>query len=106
MVTMAEDRVFIAWEFKGDAKRKSKAHYRLFGHKVKRQGKTYYYDGVLQGFKDGRKVPLISYEHYGRAHISVPASEAERIIEILTEAKADNISIGYNTRRNLYVKRF
>ena len=103
---MAEDRVFIAWEFKGDAKRKSKAHYRLFGRKVERRGKVYYYDGLLRGFKDGREVMLINYEHYGRAHISVPASEADQVVEALTEAKADNISITYNTRRNLYVKTF
>ena len=34
------------------------------------------------------------------------ASEAERVAQVLTEAKADNISITYNTRRNLYVKTF
>jgi len=106
LIKMSEDRVFIAWEFKGDAKRTNRAHYRLFGRQIKREGKTYYYDGILQGFKDGKKVPLINYEHYGRAHISVPASEADRVVEALTEAKADNISITYNTRRNLYVKTF
>ena len=103
---MAEDRVFITWEFKGDRKRRNKAHYGLFGHKVQRNGKTYYYDGLLRGFKDGKEVVLIQYEHYGRGHISVPAGEAERVTQILTEAKADNISISYNTRRNLYVKTF
>jgi len=103
---MAEERVFIAWEFKGDMKRTNRAHYRLFGRKVQKNGRTYFYDGVLRGFKDGKEVPLVQYEHYGRGHISVPASEADRVVQVLSEAKADNISIGYNTRRNLYVKTF
>ena len=102
---MAE-RLQVSWDVQAQKKRTARLHYRLFGRRTKKDGRPYYYDGILAGWKNGRRVKLVEYERFGPTNISVPADLADQILKLFKELRIDHRLISYNSRNNLFSKTY
>lgn len=91
---------------KGNWRKKTILQQRLFGRRVKVGRKNYYYDGLLEGFKNGRKIKLIDYERHSHGVISVPAKVADEIQQILAALKVDHRIIQYHKPENYYTWKY
>lgn len=101
---MGELRVQVSWESKGSNQKNTSLHHRLFGRRVKSRGIVFYYDGLLAGFKAGRKVKFADYERFGPRSLSIPADLQEPIKRIFGELNIDHRLILYDTGHNVYRK--
>jgi len=79
-------------------------YYKLFGRKAKKNGKEYFYDGILAGWKNHRRVKLVDYERHSPGVIAVPEDVGEKLGEILAELKIDHRIIPYDKTTN-YLRR-
>lgn len=101
-----EARVQVVWEVHGIGRKLTQLHRGLFGRRVKKKSKFYYYDGLLGGWKNGRPIKIVGYERWGKANISVPASLENEIHRLLDDLKIDCRTIPYSTKDNLYLRRY
>jgi len=81
-------------------------HRRLFGHRIRRNGQVICFDGVLSGFKDGKRVKLVDWERFGPRNLSVPANLEDQIVALLDELRIDHRVIQYDAQLNLFSKRY
>ena len=97
-------RLVVVWDLKGDKKKAARLSAKLMGCRVSRGGTVVCYDGLLMGFKDGRRVRLVDFERLGPGSISVPRELKESIRTILGELDIDGRAIEYDGRNNFYWK--
>jgi len=93
-------------EHPANASRKTRLYHKLFGRKVVKDGREYFYDGVLEGFKGRRRVRFIDYERHSPGVISVPKQIADTIARILAELKIDHRIIQYNKAANYFMRTY
>ena len=97
-------RLQVIWDLKGDRKKAARLSIKLFGRKLKRNGKVVCYDGLLAAFKDGRRMKRVDFERLGPASVSVPRELKEPIRAILGKLDIDGRAIEYDGRNNFYWK--
>ncbi len=98
----------VAWELHSEhppnSRKKTLLYQRLFGRRVRKGGKEYRYDGLLEGFKGQHRVRFVDYERHSRGVIAVPREVADKIGKILAELKIDHRIIQYRKPEN-YLRR-
>lgn len=80
-------------------------HRRLFGFKVRSRNREYYYDGLLKGWKDGRRVILMVFDKIANAHYVFDEETADKVSDILTKLRIDHRILPYD-RKNNFLKHF
>jgi hypothetical protein len=101
-----ERRIQVCWEPKGDHKKSTYLHRCLFGHRIKRNRDFVCFDGLLSGFKDGKRVKLVDWERFGPRNLSVPADLEDQLVSLFDKLRVDHRIIQYDTRVNLFSKRY
>lgn len=103
---MLELRIQVCWEPKGNLASNARLHHLLFGRRVKVRGHDFFYDGLLAGFKNGRRIKLVDYERFGPLNLSVPGELEPQIIHIFETVRIDHRVIRYNAKKNLFSKTY
>lgn len=101
-----EHRIQVCWEPKASHLKTAKLHYRFFGRRVRVKGQVFYYDGLLAGFKNGRRIKLVNFERFGPTNISMPADLQDTVIKLFGELRIDHRVITYDARNNLFSKTY
>jgi len=94
----------VVWEIRDD-KKKVALHRKLFGFRVRNHGKYYYYDGLLKGWKNGRKVILIVFDKVANGHYVFDEETTEKVSIILSKLRIDHRILPYQ-RKNNYLRHF
>jgi len=94
----------VIWEIRDD-KKKTTLHRKLFGFKVWSSGKEYYYDGLLKGWKDKRRVIFLVFDKIANGHYVFDEETADKVSEILSKLKVDHRILPYQRKAN-YVRHF
>ena len=105
---MSEDdlRIQLSWEAHGDALKSTKLHRALFGRKTKVKGQVFFYDGILKGWKNGRKVKLVDYDRFGPVNLSLPANLKPQVKKLFDVLDIDVRMIHYDRKNNYYRKTY
>ena len=101
-----ERRIQVCWEPKGDHRKSTYLHRCLFGHRIRHNGEFVCFDGLLSGFKDGKRVKLVDWERFGPRNLSVPADLEDQMVSLLDKLRMDHRIIQYDSRINLFSKRY
>ena len=91
----------VTWEIR-NARKKTALHRKLFGFKVRVRDKNYYYDGLLKGWKGGRRVILVVFEKIANGHYVFDEETAEQVSNILGKLKIDHRLLPYDGKNNYF----
>jgi hypothetical protein len=75
------------------------------GSKIEAKIKYYYYDGLLKGWKGGRKVILKVFDKISNGHYVFDEETTEKVSEILSRLRIDHRILPYRRKSN-YLRHF